>query len=424
MKNQTLITALVVSALFATFIPDALAATVCGPGQIQQCTCPDNTTGIQSCMDDGSGWHPCGCLWHGIWYDEKTDLSWQDPQKDAYSEDNTGVTAGDAVRYCEELTFGGYDDWRLPTLDELRTIIRGAPLSRSGGLCPAAQGSSVGGTTMLDIILCYGRLKPLTGPGTWGCCWDKSLTGTCSTIDPASTTHFLEYWSSTPAADDPEHWIGFVFFDTGTVGFNHALSLGEVRCVRDGPSPAVECGDGAPQDCQPGETTPCTCANGKPGAQVCAAGGDCWGPCRCTGFTPSPPPENICDQCDEITVTVRVPEKLDRRPYMLAAFLYKAGEIDMRPPDVGVNENEIRYPDIDLGKPVTTVIPGCSYYGDRCMSGQYYLSVYLKMNEGRFPAMPEPGDMAYRGEKVITLPGDGTGEFTFDVTVSPVFMPR
>jgi hypothetical protein len=29
-----------------------------------------------------------------------------------------------AVRYCENLDYAGYDDWRLPTADELSTIHR------------------------------------------------------------------------------------------------------------------------------------------------------------------------------------------------------------------------------------------------------------------------------------------------------------
>ncbi|MCP4716905.1 MAG: hypothetical protein GY868_17410, partial [Deltaproteobacteria bacterium] len=172
-----------------------------------------------------------------------------------------------------------------------------------------------------------------------------------------------------------------------------------------------------------GETRSCLCANEKPGAQVCASDGSCYGPCQCTGFTPSPAPEDVCDQCDEITVTVNVPEKLKKQPYMLAVYLYKYGEVDMRPPDVGIDENEIRYPDIDVGKPITTTIPGCAYYRERCMSGEYFVSVYLKMNEGKFPGMPEPGDMTWNGAELdpVILTGDGTTQYEFEVTVAPIF---
>ncbi|MCP4714600.1 MAG: DUF1566 domain-containing protein, partial [Deltaproteobacteria bacterium] len=292
MKVKRIQAMLVLSLLSLVFAAgsNTFAAEVCKPGQTQPCICPDNTTSTQDCLEDGTGWQECECLWYETWCNKRTGLCWQDPQKDAYRDDNGGITSFDAIRYCDELAYGGYDDWRLPTIDELKTIIRGAPMSRPNGICPVTEGSVLGGQTALDVILCGGRLKPFRCAGSGGCCWEKGLSGTCDTVDPASTTHFLEYWSSTPAADDPENWIGFVFFDTGTVGFNHALSFGEVRCVRDAPAPPVTCEDVAAESCIPGETRSCLCANEKPGAQVCASDGSCYGPCQCTGFTPSPAP--------------------------------------------------------------------------------------------------------------------------------------
>ena len=105
---------------------------------------------------------------------------------------------------------------------------------------------------------------------------------------------------------------------------------------------------------------------------------------------------------------------------MLAAFLYEEGELFLRPPDVGIDENEIRYPDIHLGKPIEMNIPGCSYYRDRCMEGEYYLVVYLKMNEGKFPGMPEWADYVWVTFDPITLTGDGTQHYEFDVTLVPI----
>ena len=37
----------------------------------------------------------------------------------------------DAITYCESLTLGGYDDWRLPNLNELRSITDQSKISPS-----------------------------------------------------------------------------------------------------------------------------------------------------------------------------------------------------------------------------------------------------------------------------------------------------
>ncbi len=382
---------------------------------------PDGTSSTQACTQDGIGELPCGGTTYRVWCDDDSGLCWQDPQKDAYNEKNGGVTSFDAKRYCEELILGGSDDWRLPNITELRSIIQGNVLTHSTGLCYIKDGSSMNNQHIFNHIPCLGNMNPLTGPDESGCYWQTELKGTCNNVDPASSTHYLEFWSTTKAADDPENWVAYVFFDTASVGFNHSLSLGEVRCVRDAPATPVDC-QGRIQACEPGETRQCMCDNGKIGAKVCSGSGKCFEFCDCTGFSPSPGPEDVCARCDNINVKISVSNTLTKQPYMLAAFLYKEGELFIRPPDVGIDENEIRYPDINLGKPIEMNIPGCSYYRERCMEGEYYLVVYLKMNEGKFPGMPELDDYVWVNFEPITLTGEGTQYYEFDVTLVPIFM--
>jgi len=410
-----------ISLLLALTCSQASAAGACNTDQTRQCACPDQSAGTQACLADSSGWEECDCLWYGTWHDEDTNLTWQDPQKDAHSDANGGVVSVDAIRYCEKLDILGHDDWRLPNIDELRTLIQGVPATETDGACRLQVGAKTRDGTIAQRIACGGKPNPFACSGAGKCCWNEGLSGSCNTIDPASSTHFLEYWSSTPAADDPDNWIGYVMCDTGSVGFNHSLSLGEVRCVRDGPAPQRSAATDESESCVAGSTRACACAEDNAGAQACSGSG--FGPCQCSGFTPSPAPVDVCPGGDTVSVTVNVPEKLPTQPYMLAAFLYEHGQLDMRPPDVGIDENEMRYPDIDVDKPVTLTIPGCSYYRDRRMSGDYYLTVLLKMDEGKYPGPPGPRDMAWSGvgETPITLTGDGTKHYQIDVTLKSIF---
>jgi len=364
----------------------------CEPGATQPCYCPDGTAKEQVCNEDGTAWADCECTTYSYWNDPATNLTWQDPQKDAYNDKDIGLTQPDALRYCEELAMGGYDDWRLPNIDEMRTLIRGNPLAETGGDCPMTEGSS---RADMGDAAC----APITefgGPGPSGCYWVPELTGTCNKPDPAAVGHPLEFVSSTVSSDNKD-WVGCVLYDNGAVSFNHIHSYADVRCVRTGPTEPVPC-EGDMALCTPGETRQCTAANGKPGAQVCADTGLCFGPCESTEFTPSPPIEDICTTCDQIKLTVKVPEKLTVKPAQIMAFLYSAEGWTtfppMRPPDAGTEDNQVLNPDIDVDKPFVMTVPACTYYRERCVSGEFYLLVYL-LNSEKMPPFPTEGEYAW-----------------------------
>jgi hypothetical protein len=380
----------------------------CEPGAAQPCYCSDGTTAEQLCRDDGTGWEDCDCTnKYAYWNDPATNLTWQNPQKDAYTKDDGGVTQPDAIRYCEELVLGGYDDWRLPDIDELRTLLKGNPPAETGGDCPLVEGSPRDDMNH-DACSAAGEYG---GPGSGGCYWGPEITGTCNKPDPAAVGHPLEYVSSTVAADNKD-WVGDVLFDNGSVCFNHIHSLAEARCVRTGPTTAVKCADGPTEACAPGETRQCTTANGKTGAQVCADDGKCFGPCESSAFTPSPPIKDICEQCDQVKLTIRVPEKLAVKPKQVMAFLY-APEADgswrfppMRPPDGGTDYDQVIDPEIDIDKPLVMNVPGCTYYREHCLTGDYYLLVLL-LNKETMPPLPAEGEYAWgMVQEPMTL-GDG-----------------
>jgi hypothetical protein len=62
------------------------------------------------------------------WTDPVTNLMWsfKTPSDQSWN---------DAINYCNNLTEGGYSDWRLPTISELRSIIRNCPATETGGIC-------------------------------------------------------------------------------------------------------------------------------------------------------------------------------------------------------------------------------------------------------------------------------------------------
>jgi len=48
--------------------------------------------------------------------DNETSLQWQDNE-------SVSKSWQDAINYCEALTLGSYDDWRLPNINELSSIV-------------------------------------------------------------------------------------------------------------------------------------------------------------------------------------------------------------------------------------------------------------------------------------------------------------
>ena len=81
------------------------------------------------------------------------------------------------------------------------------------------------------------------------------------------------------------------------------------------------------------------------------------------------------------------------------AFLY-APEADgtsisaHRPPDGGTQENQVIDPVIDVDNPHVMTVLGCSYYREKCLSGDYYLIVFL-LNSEKMPPFPAEGEYAW-----------------------------
>lgn len=119
--------------------------------------------------------------------------------------------------HCASLELGGYSDWRLPNIAELRSLIRGCPATEVNGICNVKP---YGGCLDYNCIddSCDGCTFK-EGPAG-GCYWPDSMQGGCT-----------EYWSGSEIDDErnPGYTWG-VLFTNGSVGSSG--DLGPVRCVR------------------------------------------------------------------------------------------------------------------------------------------------------------------------------------------------
>ncbi len=166
--------------------------------------------------DPGADLAPTAC--EGGWYDPATDLCWQDPPPG-------GVWRWlDASMYCETLSTGshGSGSWRLPTISELRTLIRGCPATETGGPCNVTD--SCLGDRCYEAVCTGCPAGGGPGPGGHYCSPELApLEGIC-------------LWSSSFNADHPEDLVWSAHFDTANIN-PHPVAVSPccVRCVRRGP---------------------------------------------------------------------------------------------------------------------------------------------------------------------------------------------
>ena len=116
----------------------------------------------------------------------------------------------DAVEYCKNLDEGGYTDWRLPTISELRSLIRNCSNTQIGGKC-----------RVTDTCL------------SWDDCRDSACNG-CSYDESGRYSRFGDtgwFWSSSTFSDNTDHAWG-VSFEDAHVGSDVKSYSSYVRCVR------------------------------------------------------------------------------------------------------------------------------------------------------------------------------------------------
>ncbi len=122
---------------------------------------PDSECGSDGCGGScGKGCGDGGVCASGycqplVFVDQATGLMWQNTQ---FDESN-----------CDAFTLGGFTDWRVPTIDELRTRVIGCPATAPGGACKVSSGCTLASCLEASCDGCGDR----QGPGPYGCYLDN-----------------------------------------------------------------------------------------------------------------------------------------------------------------------------------------------------------------------------------------------------------
>jgi hypothetical protein len=172
----------------------------------------DDTTGDDDATSDDDAGEQSDP--NAVWTDPSTNFVWRvNPSLDFMNQQ-------EATSYC-----GGLDGgWRLPSISELRTLIRGCDATAADGLC-GVNDECLSYDSCSDASC--GGCSADRGPAN-GCYWDSSLNA----IDGCLSNGW--FWSSSLNEDTTDEFWD-VDFDVGCVSYEWEAKTLRVRCVRSGP---------------------------------------------------------------------------------------------------------------------------------------------------------------------------------------------
>lgn len=198
-----------------------LTADPCTPNP---CSSITNSTGICTATDETT--YSCGCNEGYEW--NKTECkklpecssSSKTPCKDSSSgltwsaKASNDMTWQNAVNYCESYSEDGLSCWHLPTISELRTLIKNCSHTVTGGSCEV--------TDSCLYISCYDYLDSCVCGGNSG------DNGYYSKLGDNGW-----FWSFSNIVDSNTDYVWTVNYDEANVYYHHKTDNdGLVRCVR------------------------------------------------------------------------------------------------------------------------------------------------------------------------------------------------
>jgi uncharacterized protein DUF1566 len=161
------------------------------------------------------------CEGNATWFDEASGLCWECRSWKCWDGSTLPdePTDDNAFEYCEKLSLGGYTDWRLSNIGELRTLVRDCPATESDGDCQVYHGDSVENWNETCMGCELGN-----GPGLHGTYWDAMLGSPPVWACSSSLFSF------------GGNYLWCISFHSGQIYYIETVSPPKrgVRCVRNG----------------------------------------------------------------------------------------------------------------------------------------------------------------------------------------------
>jgi hypothetical protein len=139
------------------------------------------------------------------------------------------MTYPKAEEYCSNLDHCGFNDWRLPTISELRTLVTGYKDIEPGGRCKVTDDCLdkfclFRGQKSDDDYPCSNKNKEeeIDGPGPDGCYFDNIWRQYCG-----------KYWSGSEVNDSSNQVFQIEFLTPSIITAGKESSyVGFARCIR------------------------------------------------------------------------------------------------------------------------------------------------------------------------------------------------